>query len=109
MKLSDGAGLKYSKWLADEWRKNLNFGKSEGWLERFEVLSNVHPRPDEPDLYLIVVFKNMTTPDQDEERRKKYMEWAKKSMEKMYAESADRAEYRTVMGTKLLQEMKFRK
>ena len=108
IKTADGAGLKYARWLAGEWRKNSEFAKSQGWIKDFMVISNVHARSDEPDLYLIRVFENMATVEQGEERRKKYLEWAKKSMDKMAEESGNRAEYRTVMSTSLLRHMKFR-
>jgi len=108
IKTADGAGLKYSRWLAGEWRKNSEFAKSQGWIKEFMVISNVHGRSDEPDLYLIRVFENMATVEEGEERRKAYMAWVKKSMDKMQEESGNRAEYRTVMSTSLLQHMKFR-
>ena len=108
IKTADGAGLKYARWLAGEWRKNSEFAKSQGWIKDFMVINNVHARSDEPDLYLIRVFENMATVEQGEERRKKYLEWAKKSMDKMAEESGNRAEYRTVMSTSLLRHMKFR-
>lgn len=108
IKIADGAGLKYARWLATEWRKNTEFAKSQGWIKDFMIISNVHPRSDEPDVYLIRVFENMATVEEGEERRKKYMDWAKKSMDKMQEESGNRAEYRTVMSTSLLQQLKFR-
>ncbi len=108
IKTADGGGLKYARWLAGEWRKNSEFAKSQGWIKDFMVISNVHGRSDEPDLYLIRVFENMATVEEGEKRRKKYMDWAKKSMDKMAEESGNRAEYRTVMSTSLLQHMKFR-
>jgi hypothetical protein len=108
VKTADGAGLKYARWLAGEWRKNGEFAKSQGWIKDFMVISNVHARSDEPDLYLIRVFENMATVEEGEKRRKAYMAWVKKSMDKMQEESGNRAEYRTVMSTSLLQHMKFR-
>ncbi|MCW8107210.1 hypothetical protein OPS25_01660 [Alteromonas ponticola] len=108
IKTADGGRLKYGKWLATEWKKNMEFAKSEGWITRYEVLANIHARHNEPDLYLAVMFKNMGTVEEDEQRRKKYMEWVKKGLDSMEKESGDRAEYRTVMSTVLLQEMKFR-
>ncbi len=108
IKLADGGGLKYAKWLASEWRKNMDYAVSEGWLSSYDILSNVHPRADEPDIYLIRVFETMPTVAEDEKRREKYMAWVKKSMEKMQEESGNRAEYRTVMSTALMQEMKYR-
>lgn len=108
IKTADGGGLKYARWLADQWRKNNEFAKSQGWINDYMVINNVHARSDEPDLYLIVVFENMATVAEGEERRKKYMDWVKKSMDEMAEESGNRAEYRTVMSTSLLQHMKFR-
>ncbi|WP_371373396.1 hypothetical protein [Thalassotalea aquiviva] len=109
IKVADGAGLKYAKWLASEWRKNLDFAVSKGWLESYHVISNVHARADEPDLYLVRIFKDWASVEESEKRRKAYMEWTKKSMETMQSESGNRAEYRTIMSTSFLQEMKFRK
>ena len=108
IKTADGGGLKYARWLAGEWRKGSEFAKSKGWIKEFMVISNVHPRADEPDLYLIRVIENMPTVQEDEERSKAYKEWVKKSMDKRQEESGSRAEYRTVMSTSLLQNMKFR-
>ena len=108
IKTADGAGLKYARWLAGEWRKNSEFAKSQGWIKEFMVISNVHARSDEPDLYLIRVFENMATVQEGEERSKAYRDWVKKSMDKRQEESGSRAEYRTFMSTSLLQNMKFR-
>ncbi len=105
IKTEDGAGLKYSKWLAAEWRKSMDFAVSKGWLESYTVLYNVHARSDEPDIYIVRQFKDWASEDENDKRRGEYMEWAKKSMEKMETESGDRAEYRTIMSTVLLQEM----
>lgn len=108
VKTADGAGLKYARWLAGEWRKNSEFAKSKGWIKDFMVINNVHARADEPDLYLIRVFETMATVEEGEQRRKEYMAWSKRSMDEMAAESGNRAEYRTVMSTSLLRHMKFR-
>ena len=108
IKVSDGAGLKYARWLASEWRANSEFAKSQGWIKDFMIISNVHARADEPDVYLISVFENMATVQENEERRETYLDWVKKSMDTMAEESGNRAEYRTVMSTALLQHMNFR-
>jgi hypothetical protein len=108
IKTADGGGLKYARWLAGDWRKNSEFAKSQGWIKDFMVINNVHARSDEPDLYLIRVFENMATVEEGEARRKEYMAWAKKSMDKMSEENGNRASFRTVMSTSLLQHMKFR-
>jgi hypothetical protein len=106
--IHDGGGYKYAKWLATEWRKNLEFSKSKGWIKNYMVLSNVHARSDEPDLYLVRVFESMPDSEESQKRQKEYMDWQAKSIEKMQAESGNRAEYRTVMSDSLLRVLNFR-
>ena len=106
--IQDGGGWKYANWLADEWRKDLDFAKSKGWIKDYMVIANVHNRSDEPDLYLIQVREDVPSGAEGEKRQKEYMEWQSKSIEKMVGESGNRAEYRTVMSTSLLQVLHFR-
>lgn len=106
--IADGGGWKYANWLATEWRKNSDFAKSKGWIKDYMIIANVHNRSDEPDLYLIRVVENVPSGAVGEKRQKEYQAWAEKSLEKMVGESGNRAEYRTVMSTSLLQVLSFR-
>ncbi len=106
--IQDGGGYKYAKWLSMEWRKDLEFAKSKGWIKDYMVIANVHARSDEADLYLIRVRESIPSGAEGEKRQKEYLEWQSKSIEKMQAESGNRAEYRTVMSDSLLQVLKFR-
>ena len=106
--IHDGGGYKYAKWLATEWRKDLEFAKSKGWIKDYMTIAHVHARSDEPDLYLVRVRESIVSAAEGEKRQKEYMEWQEKSIEKMQSESGNRAEYRTVMSDSLLQVLKFR-
>ena len=106
--IKDGGDWKYSNWLADEWRKDLDFAKSKGWIKDYMVMYNVHARSDEPDLYLIRVREYVPSGAEGEKRLKEYMAWQTKSLEALVGESGNRAEYREVMSTSLLQVLKFR-
>ena len=106
--IHDGGGYKYAKWLATEWRKDLEFAKSKGWIKEYMIIANVHPRSGEPDLYLVRVRDSIVSAAEGEKRQKEYMDWQEKSIEKMQSESGNRAEYRTVMSDSLLQVLKFR-
>ncbi len=106
--LADGGAFKYAKWLATEWRKDLEFAKSKGWIKDYMVIANVHARSDEPDIYLVRVFESMPDSEESQKRQKEYMEWQSKSIEKMQSESGNRAEYRTVMSDSLLRVLEFR-
>ena len=105
--IHDGGGYKYANWLATEWRKDLEFAKSKGWIKDYMIIANVHARSDEPDLYLVRVRESIVSAAEGEKRQKEYLEWQSKSIEKMESESGNRAEYRTVMSDSLLQVLKF--
>jgi len=107
--IKDGGGWTYANWLATEWRDNLEFSKSKGWIKDYMILANVYERSGEPTIYLIRVMEDIPTGAEGEKRQKEYMEWRKKSIEQMQGESGDRAEYREVMSSSLLQELSFRK
>lgn len=106
--VADGAGLKYSKWLASEWRKNLDFAKSKGWIKDYKVLANNYPRKGEADLYLIRIMESIPTGAEGEKRAKDWISFMEKSVATMQEESGNRAEYREVISSSLLQEMHFR-
>jgi hypothetical protein len=106
--IEDGGGLKYSNWLADEWRKDAEFAKSKGWIKDYKVIANAYPRSGEPDLYLIRIREDIPSGAEGEKRQNEYMDWQKKSLETLVGESGNRAEYREVMSSELLQELIFR-
>ena len=108
IEIKDGGDLKYANWLASEWKRNAEFAMSKGWLKGYKLFGNVHNRKGEPDLYLVRIFEDMPSGPEGEERYKEYMEWQTKTEEQMEAESGNRAEYREVMSTVLLNELMFR-
>ena len=108
IELAEGGGLKYANWLASEWKKNAEFAKSKGWLKDYMIFDNVHAREGEPHLYLVRIFEDMPSGPEGEKRYAEYMEWAAKTEEQMESESGNRAEYRTVLSTVLLQQQSFR-
>ena len=106
--VKDGGGLKYAAWLATEWKKNLEFSKSKGWIKDYKIFANEYARAGEPDLYLVRIVDSIVSGAEGEKRQAEYQEWQKKTIAQMDAESGNRAEYREVMGTNLLQELTFR-
>jgi hypothetical protein len=106
--IKDGGTLKYTTWLASEWRENLEFSKSQGWIKGYMVFGNVHARYNEPDLYLVTVREQIVPGADSDKRQKDFVAWKKKTIEQMQGESGNRAEYREVMSELLLQEFKFR-
>lgn len=106
--LKDGGGLAYANFLASEWRKDQEFAKSKGWIKSYTVLVNAYPRKGEPDLYLIAITDGVPSGAEGEKRQAEYMAWSKTSIADQQKASGNRAEFREVGSSSLLQEMKFR-
>lgn len=106
--VADGQGLRYATWLATEWRNFNDFAKSQGWISDYVILSNVHNRADEGDLYLITKFSSIPDAAEDERRNQAFRAQMQRTAQQLASESGNRAEYRTVMGSMLLQELHFR-
>lgn len=106
--VKDGGSWEYANWLATEWRKNSEFAKSKGWIKDYMILQNTHARKGEADLYIIRVIDSVVSGAEGEKRQAEYAAWSEKSEEDMVEESGDRAEYREVTSSQLMQVMKFR-
>lgn len=104
----DGGEFKYAEWLATEWRQNVEFAKSKGWIKDAKIVYNVYPRNGEADIYLIWIRENIPSGAESEKRGQEFQEWKKKTFAAMVGESGNRAEYREVLSSSLLQEAPFR-
>ncbi|MGB5246249.1 MAG: hypothetical protein WBM54_11240 [Woeseia sp.] len=105
--IKDGGAWNYANWLATEWRKNEEFAKSKGWIKDYMIVSNVYSDSD-ADLYLIRVIESVPSGVEGQKRAREYRDWVKKSAEMMVKESGNRAEFREVLSSSLLQVMTFR-
>jgi hypothetical protein len=108
IKLKDGGTLAYAKFLASQWRATQEFAKSKGWVKRYIVLQNPYPRHGEPDVYLITISDKLASGPESDKRNDEYMAWMKKSEEQLEKETGDRAEFREIFSSALLQEVNFR-
>ncbi len=106
--IDDGHFSDYASFLATQWRAEQEFAKSQGWITGYEVLGNVHKRPGEPDLILVIRYKSMPDGAEGERRNKLFLDHVKATDTQMEAASGDRAKYRHVIGGQLWQELKFK-
>lgn len=102
--VTDGGDYKYAEWLAGEWKNFQDYALSQGWITGYKIFYNVNPRDGEPSMYLMTSFASMPNAAEQERRNAAFDSWAKKSTEQQIAESGNRAEYRTVKSSILLQE-----
>ena len=107
--LDDGHYLDYATFLSGFYKDQEQYAVKQGWETSWEILANVYPRKGEPDLYLIRRFKDIPTGAEGERRAQMIRDNVKMSDAQMEAASGDRAKFRHVDSTMLLQELKWRK
>lgn len=107
--VDDGHFGDYADHLAGLYRKTIDFQKSKGWIKASYILANVNKRANEPDLYLVTITDKLTTPAEDEARAKEINAHLQSSARQSEAKSGERAKFRHLGGTMLLQEMNYRK
>jgi len=103
--IDDGHFSDYADYLAGQYRQNMEFQKSKGWIKGYYILSNNNKRQGEPDLYLITVFDHVTTPTEDIQREKEANAFLKQTTRQGISGSGQRATYRHLGSDMLLQEM----
>ena len=103
--IDDGHFSQYADYLAGQYRKQMEFQKSKGWIKDFHVLANANKRAGEPDLYLITVFDHVTTPAEDVQREKEANAFLAQNTRQQIEGSGQRATYRHLGSDMLLQEM----
>ena len=106
--IDDGQFATYADYLADTYRRNMEFQKSKGWIADWYILANNNKRAGEPDLYLVTVFDHVTTPAEDLVREREINAFMAQTTRQSDAGSGDRAKYRHIGGNLLLQEQVFR-
>ena len=106
--IDDGHFGDYADHLAGLYRKSMEFQKAKGWIKASYILNNVNKRAGEPDLYLVTIADRPTTPAEDEARAKEINAHLQSSSRKADTQSGERAKYRKLGGSFLLQEMIYR-
>lgn len=106
--IDDGHYLDYATFLAGFYKAQEEYAVKQGWQTGWEILSNVNKRKGEPDLYLVRRFKSIPDGAEGERRAQMIRDNVKMSDAQMEAASGNRAKFRHVDGTMLLQVMKMK-
>lgn len=95
----------YMDWLATQWKKIQELGKAEGIVVEYHVLATNNPRAGEPDLILIVEYKDYLTTAQQEAFRKKVNAMMSQDDRAAGAAGAARGKMREQLGSTEYQEL----
>ncbi|AYJ86482.1 hypothetical protein D3Y57_11535 [Sphingomonas paeninsulae] len=105
IKVLPGQFENYMDFLANQWKKQNEFAKKKGYLVSYHVLSAIDPRAGEPDLFLVMEFKDWPTTAESKRRQDEFVAMMKMDEHQMDAASAGRGPMRTQMGSMTLQEV----
>ena len=109
IKIDDGHNADYADYLAGNYRKQIDWQVSKGYIKSYKMLSNVNPRDGEADMVLITMFDRMPTNAESEARNAALNAYMASTDRTMEAGSGERAKYRHRIGSILLQEQVWRK
>jgi hypothetical protein len=103
IRTTDGHFDDYMHWLATTWKKQEEAAKKAGLINRYEVLT-VEPRgPNDPDIYLVIEFKNWAAYDGLGGKLDAISTQIEGSLEKADTAQVQRAKIRTVLGSQTVQ------
>ena len=101
----DGQFENYMDWLAGQWKKVQELGKAEGIVVDYHVLAANNPRAGEPDLILIIEYKDYQTTAQQEAFNKKVNAMLASDDRKQTTASGERGKMREQLGSVQYQEL----
>lgn len=106
--IDDGHYLDYATFLSGYYKAQEEFAIKQGWQTGWELLANVHKRDGEPDLYLVRRYRNLPDGVEGDKRAAQIRAQVKMSDAQMQAASGDRAKFRHIMSSQLLQVLRLR-
>jgi hypothetical protein len=99
----DGHFDDYMHWLATTWKQQEEAAKKAGLINSYEVLV-VEPRgPQDPDIYLVVEYKNWAALDGLGGKLDAISAQVEGSVDKANQSQAARAKIRTIIGSQTMQ------
>ena len=99
-----GQNPAYTDYLATEWKKEMEWGKAQGYILSYRILTTNHRRNDEPDMILLIEYKDYGTIAERDAIGKRYNEAMKTDRIKNAAANLEREKIRTSMGSTEYQE-----
>jgi hypothetical protein len=95
----------YMDWLAGQWKSIQELGKAEGIVVDYHVLATNNARAGEPDIILLIEYKDYQTTAQQEAFNKKVNAMLKADDRKLTAASGERTKMREQLGSTEYQEL----
>lgn len=95
----------YMAWIAGPWKQDMEAQKKAGIVVEYKVYVTTPRNPNEPDLYLVVTYKNWASFDGLNAKLDPITEKLSGSIQKANAEAVGRGKMRKVLGDEILQQL----
>ena len=105
IRTAEGKFDEYMDWIATTWKKLQEESKKKGYIVDYEVLS-VEPRgPDDPDLYLVITYKNWAALDGALAKGDEVSKIVEGSVVAANKAQGERDKIRRVLGSQTMQQL----
>jgi hypothetical protein len=94
----------YMAWLAGPWKQLMDAQKAAGIIVDYAVYTSVPRTPQDADIYLITVFKNMAALDGLDAKTDPISEKLEGDLAAQNKAYVERGKMRTVLGSELIRE-----
>ena len=101
----DGKFDDYMKWLATTWKQEEEAAKKAGYILSYEVLTVEARGPDDPDLLLVITYKNWAALDGALAKGDEIAKQIEGSVAAASQAQADRSKIRRVLGSYTTQQL----
>ena len=108
IKVKEGHFLEYMTYLSTTYKQVMEEAKKQGLIVSYSVYSASPKSPNEPDLYLLVEYKNMAALDGLDAKMNAISAKVFGSLKQASQKDADRDSVRTVLGSELVRELKLK-
>jgi hypothetical protein len=95
----------YMNYLNTTWKKTQEAAKKAGYILSYRVLAAEPRSPTDPDLYLIITYKNWAALDDALAKNDAITTAVEGSIETANKAAVDRGKMRTVLGSETVQEL----
>ena len=101
----DGKFDDYMHWLSTTWKKMQEESKKKGYILDYEVMAAEARGPDDPDVYLIITYKNWAALDGALVKGDEISKIVEGSVAAANQSQADRNKIRRVLGSQTVQQL----
>jgi len=101
----EGKFDEYMAWLSTTWKKMQEESKKRGYIVDYEVLTVESRGPDDPNIYLVITYKNWAALDGSIAKGDEISKAVEGSVAAANKSQSDRDKIRRVLGSQTMQQL----